>query len=302
MKVITSLLAFLLVSSSYASITISSYNIRMYGKSGENTDQAKLKEILTEMNSDLIGVQEIVSVPKLKSFISSNFKNYAVAMSKCGGAGSQKLGVIYDTTKLELVKMIEDDSISNPKNNPQNEFEDDVLGCRSSLRPLVIAFFKERKTQQSLVAMVVHLKAGGSSTSYRKRAQQYKMLQSIYKQYEQKYSRIVMLGDFNTTGFDDRTEDYDHFMSMVTGMNAYDSSQNIACTSYWSGNSWDDNIEEPSLLDHILLSNDLSNSKKMQFRVGAHCKQVSCAEATYDDLGVTYQNVSDHCPISVTIE
>lgn len=297
MKVLSSLLVLLCVSSTYASIKISSYNIRMYGKSGEYTNASKLKQIIHEMNSDLIGVQEIVNVTKFKTFIGENFKNYKVIMSKCGGGGSQKLGVVYDSNKLELVKMIEDDSISNPKG-----LDDDVLGCRSSLRPLVTAFFKVRKTQKSLVAMVVHLKAGGSYTSYRKRAQQYKMLKSIFIQYEQKYPQIVMLGDFNTTGYDERTQDYDRFIDMVSGMNVYDSSQNIVCTSYWSGATWDDNIEEPSNLDHILISKELRKNKKMQFSVGAHCKQVQCKEAKRDELGETYENVSDHCPISVTIQ
>lgn len=297
MKVIITMMVFCIFGSVHASLKISTYNIRMFGRTGENTNLLKLKEIISDVDANLIGVQEIVSATKFKSFIESNFKNYAVSLSTCGGGGKQKLGFVYDKTRLELVNFVEDDSISSPKGT---DLEPSPDRCSGSLRPLIIGTFKDLNTKKNIVAMVVHLKAGGSETSYRKRAQQYLALKSIYKKYEAKFENIVMLGDFNTTGYNDRTVDYDRFMDMITTVDVFDSAEKISCTSYWSGSSWDDNIEEPSILDHILISKEMRKSAKLQFTVGTHCKKVSCKEANYFELGESYHNVSDHCPVSVT--
>jgi endonuclease/exonuclease/phosphatase family metal-dependent hydrolase len=293
----TFVILFLLVGQSYASLKITSYNIRTFGKDGETTNTRELKKIIKDLRSDIIGVQEIVNSRSFHSFIRSNFKNYNVVLSKCGGGGKQKLGFVYDKTKLKLIKHIEDDSISDPQ-------VDKVRGgdCDASLRPLMLGFFQEIKTKRKLLVIGVHLKAGGSERSFAKRAVQYKMLKDIYKSYEAKYKNIIVLGDFNTTGYDDRNIDYDRYMSMVSGMRASDITRKISCTAYWGGEIWDDEIEEPSILDHILISRNLQRGKVTGVRVDAHCKRVNCAEAEVSELGTSYESVSDHCPISATIQ
>jgi hypothetical protein len=79
-----------------------------------------------------------------------------------------------------------------------------------------------------------------------------------------------------------------------------DLAQNLGCSAYWWGGS-DDGIEDPSLLDHIVVTPGLRKNTN-QAQVSGHCKKVSCRQASLKDLGVSYESVSDHCPITATIQ
>lgn len=278
---------------SYASIKVSSYNIRNFGRGGSYTDLTELTKILTKLDSDIIGVQEIVSKFRFKKYLQSNFSHYRSVFSKCGGRGEQHLGFIYNTSKLKLISSNEENEISDLKG---------ILGCRGSLRPILIGKFVEIKTNKTFVAMVVHLKAGGARSSISRRAKQYKIIAQTLKRYESKGNEnIIVMGDFNTTGYISQNNDFKNFKKLISNTKTFDISSKINCTSYWSGAQWDDNIEEPSVLDHILFSKNIKKSGIKDIKVSGHCQKVRCKEVADYVLGRSYEAVSDHCPISATI-
>lgn len=289
MKFYVSLL--LLSLSSFASLKIGTFNIRNFDMRGTQTNKALLEKELKELDVDLLAVQEIVNVDSFGSFISDNFPQYKLVLSKCGGSGKQKLGFIYNPKKLNLTKSYEELSISS------------VGGSRcESLRPGFVGLFTTVETNKEIVAISLHLKAGSGSRNFARRNQQYNILADLKKELAQKgHQNIVFMGDLNTTGYMFQDEDYTNFQALLSSANMKTISKNIQCTSYWSGMDRNDGIEEASLLDHIVLSENFLNSSPRNIEVGGHCKKTMCKNTDLADLGKMYEEVSDHCPLTFEI-
>lgn len=281
---------------SYASLKISAYNIRNFDKKGLGTDKYELLNIINQMDSDVIAVEEIFNNSSFQKFVNKNLPEYSLVLSNCGGGGQQNLGFLYKREKVELTKQVEDASIASP---------DDIVpqyGC-GSLRPAMLGFFKERKSKKEFVAVAVHLKAGSGSKNYAKRWKQYNYLVKMVRSLRLAQNKdIVILGDFNTTGYDLRDQDYVKFNHMLTTAGAKTASEKIACTSYWTGNDYNDDIEEPSTLDHIVYTNNFMGYQLKSVSVGAHCKVANCQQVYNSVLGRSYEAVSDHCPVTALFE
>lgn len=284
--------ALLFASVAEAGLNITSYNIRNFGKKGSTTDLSYLAEVLNTLDSDILGIQEIVDTDKFKSFIRRRFPKYSLVFSRCGGGGKQKLGIIYKRDKFSLVNLIEDKRLSDPDSRVS------TYGC-GRLRPALLAFLVEKETKKELVVINAHLKAGGGSRNYERRAKQYGILARIIEELElADYKNIVALGDMNTTGYAHTDIDYLNFRKMLVNAKFRTISENLNCTSYWSGENRNDNQEESSVLDHILYRKNLLGYKFKSQKVGTHCLQARCAPLSATELGQSYSNVSDHCPIT----
>lgn len=295
MKKLTFLVC-LLVFNSYASLKITSYNIRNFDKKGHGTDKVELLKIINNLKSDLIAVEEIYNAQSFRKFLSRNLPNYKLILSNCGGGGKQKLGFLYNPEKLVLIKSIEDAGISDPGGVISS------YGC-GSLRPAMLGFFKERKSNKKFVAVAVHLKAGSGSKNYAKRWRQYKYIVKMIRELRlANHKNIVVLGDFNTTGWDKRDQDYKKFNDLLKLTGTSTSSRNINCTSYWTGPIYTDDIEEPSVLDHIVYNKNFLGMQLKSASIGTHCKIASCKEVYNSTLGRSYEAVSDHCPLSANFE
>jgi endonuclease/exonuclease/phosphatase family metal-dependent hydrolase len=297
-RVKISLLLLLILSfSAIAELKISSYNIRNYDKKSEQTDKVALKKIIQNLNSDLIGTEEIYNNSSFENFVSKEFPSYNLALSKCGGGGSQNLGFMYKKDTLELENLIEDSKIADLDGITP-------YGC-SSLRPALLGFFKVKTTGAKFVAIVLHLKAGGGTRSYEKRSKQYKYILKMIRNLRLAgHKDVVVLGDLNTTGWNAKSADADHtnFENLLTKSGTRTITDNLKCTSYWSGPNRNDDIEVPSTLDHLLFSPDFMGMKLESADVGAHCRKANCAETYDSELGNSYSNVSDHCPITATFK
>jgi endonuclease/exonuclease/phosphatase family metal-dependent hydrolase len=300
-RVKQSLLLLLILSfSASASLRISSYNIRNYDKKSEQTDKAALKKIITNLNSDLIATEEIYNNNSFEQFASKEFPGYGLSLSKCGGGGSQNLGFMYKKDTLELENIIEDPKIADLGGITS-------YGC-SSLRPALLGFFKVKDSGLKFVAIVLHLKAGGGTRNYEKRERQYKYILKMMRNLRVAgHKNIVVLGDLNTTGWNKssaKSTDLDHlnFEDLLAKSGTRTITDNLKCTSYWSGPNRHDDIEIPSTLDHVLFSPDFMGMKLESAEVGSHCKAVNCVETYDSELGKSYSNVSDHCPITATFK
>lgn len=280
--------------SSYADLSFSTYNIRNFDydrRSNTQTNKPQLKKIIENLNTDIVAVQEIVNKKEFETFVDENLKGHKVVLTDCGGSGKQKLGFLYKNDKIVLEKFLSDHRISNSDE------------CNRGLRPAGIAHFRVKKTNKKFVAITVHLKAGGRQANADVRYRQYQKLSELINELKSRGSeKIVILGDFNTTDYVLRNQNYQRFIDFTDEANLIDFSTGINCSSYWFGGT-DDNLETPSLLDHILITEKFFDDYFFtETSVEAHCKLLNCQEASPEELGISFQEVSDHCPIVTNLQ
>ncbi|MCO4795060.1 MAG: endonuclease/exonuclease/phosphatase family protein [Bacteriovoracaceae bacterium] len=298
-KVTTLLITFLaLYSTAYSKLPplrIASYNIRNFqadSKASLATRKKELYKVLKSTRADIIAVQEIVDHSGFKKFIRNYLPKYRVALSECGGFAGQKLGFVYNSSVYELQNFYEDSRLSVRQSS-----------CRKGLRPAAIAHFKKRKTRLKFAAIAVHLKAGGGQRNADTRYAQFKQITKIIRELKNDNVRhYAVMGDFNTTDYLTQNHNYDRFVEFVMQNKLIDFSEDLECTSYWWGGI-DDGLMHGSVLDHILVSESLYDSfDYSSTEIKAHCYKNSCANMTEDELGSTYKNVSDHCPVVANLK
>lgn len=278
----------LLSISAHAKLQITTFNIRNYDKKSERTDKKALSHIFKDLNSDIIATEEIYNNESFKKFVASELPAYELVLSKCGGGGSQNIGFVYKKSVLTLERLVEDEKIADLGG---------IIGygC-SSLRPALLGFFKENGTDRRFVAIALHLKAGSGSRNYEKRSRQYSYILKMIRELRLAgHKNIIVLGDLNTTGWGKNNQDERNFLTLLNKSGTQTTSRNLQCTSYWSGRNQNDDLEEPSVLDHIVHTSEMKMEKTY---VGAHCKVAKCKEVYNSVLGNTYSNVSDHCPVT----
>ena len=270
---------------------LTSYNVRMFGARSlhkQTSEERVLEGILKDIRPDLLAVQEVVGDRRFRKFIAREFRGYKTILSKCGGTGKQKVGFVYNASKFELISMKEDDRLKDPSK-----------GCNEGLRPAMIGKFREYATGFQFVAMSIHLKAGGHADSIQTRQKQYKRLTKIVNGYRKRGQKnLILMGDFNTTEYLARGRYYRSFVNFVDDNGLEDLSENLDCSSYWHGEDRNDNYFHASLLDHVLVSYGVKRKFKRSYtRAKAHCQKSSCRQQTPDSLGLSFTEVSDHCPV-----
>lgn len=275
-----------------SALVFKSYNIRNFS-SPESTNLDLLTKILQQNRAHIISVMEIKNTALFKEYVESEFKafNYKVILSKCGGAGNQRLGFIYDSSRFKLQSFTEDLSVTGTSPS-----------CNRSSRPAAIAIFNDLETKDTIGAIAVHLKAGGCSDCVDKRFYQLKQLSIILQKLELAgIHKTLVMGDFNTTNYNNDKSPYKKkFEGFVAAHKMKDSATQMKCSAYWGGNNRDDGLEEPSLLDHILISDRyLKDFSQAKVSIALHCKQQACKQAPKNNMGAPYEQVSDHCPIGL---
>lgn len=274
-------------SQAWAGWSVSTYNIRNFDHDPEagQTNLNELGKTIRQFQSDVMAFVEVVNFEAFKQVVRTNLPTHAITVSSCGGFGKQKLAIVYNPKLFTFVGQNEDMTFSGSSST----------SC-GSLRPAFVVTLQHKLDKKNYVFAAIHLKAGGSDTAMRQRWAQYEMLGKLARQY--KSANFIMLGDFNTTGFNLKSEDFDRFERILSISSMRTMSENLACTSYWSG-TLGNGQHQSSILDHIILEDELVGSVN-QIYLGSHCAKMNCHEATPEELGVSYQTVSDHCPIQVT--
>lgn len=282
------LLSLLIGSHAWAGWSVSSYNIRNFDHDPEagQTNLTELGTTIKTFQSDVMTFVEVVNLDAFKKVILKNLPGYIVTNSTCGGFGKQKLAIVYNPKVFKFISSAEDLTFSGA---------DSTCG---SLRPVFLVTLEHKANKQTYVFAAIHLKAGGEEAAMQQRWTQYELLAKLAKQY--KSQNLIMMGDFNTTGFNIKNEDYTKFEKLLSGSSLATMSENLSCTAYWEG-TLGTGKHQSSVLDHIILKNDLVDSVQDVF-IGAHCAALDCKDATPEELGISYQTVSDHCPIQVTFK
>lgn len=281
-------LLLLLSSQVWAKWSVSTYNIRNFDKDSREgkTDVAELGKIIKSAQSDVMAFIEVVNKDAFSKLMSANLSGYAYAISKCGGFGKQHLAVAYNLKTFELVSEAEDLSFSDRNNK-----------C-GSLRPVFLVTLMHKASKKLYTFGAVHLKAGGASDAMKRRWEQYQKLEQLSQSYASK--NLILLGDFNTTGYNIQDRDYEKFEELLSESGFRTTSESIGCSSYWSGTSGGEEFES-SILDHVVVQ-DKTFASVTGVTVGAHCAKMDCRPATPSDLGRSFEKVSDHCPIQVTFK
>ncbi len=290
------LLSLLIVATSLSvqAITIGTYNIRNFDydqRSQVQTNKPALATIIKDLNVDVLSVEEINNTAEFERFVAKQMPGYLTELTRCGGAHGQRLGFLYNSKKVELLGFNEDLSLSNPGGQGT---------CDSGSRPMAIALFQIKATKQKFYGMTVHLKSGPNGAG--KREKQYQIIKRTIQDLKSRtgVKDFYVAGDFNTTEFSSRGSDYKKLNAVVSELGMVNLAARVACTSYWWGGS-DDGIETPSVLDHVIVSPGLLKITP-ETKVSGHCQKVRCQEVSERELGISYEGVSDHCPVTATIQ
>lgn len=288
---------FFALSANAQALTVGAYNIRNFDYDVRykiSTNKPALSQIIQNLNADVLSVEEINNTKEFETFIPANLPGYATSLTQCGGAHGQHLGFIYNTKSVELLSFNEDLAMSNPG---------EAGSCDIGSRPLAIALFRVKATGQKFYGMTAHLKSGSNPESMSKRFKQYELLKNIVAELKQKtgVKDFFIAGDLNTTEWANNGRDFKTLTKITKEMGMIDLAQSVKCTAYWWGGT-DDGIETPSLLDHVIVTPGLIKSKDAKAKSHGHCEQVACRQVPVGQLGVSYEGVSDHCPITATIQ
>ena len=273
-----------------ANLVVGTYNIRNFntnngGKGG--TDLNALKRVIKNTKGDLLAIQEIKNIPLFKRYINSQFPEYSVVLSRCGGTGRQSLGFLYRKSRLKLVNFKEDLSFNLDRK------------CNKGTRPGAIAEFRDSELNERFLAIGVHLKAGAEEDDEKQRVEQYKVLVRKVNEFRRSgYSKFVVLGDFNTVDYEQKKASFHNFRRLKSLLKMRDAVEKLGCSAFWTGEDGDGGIEESSFLDHVLISQEFarmfSGQRPKSF---GHCSRVRCGKVPANVLGHIYRNVSDHCPV-----
>ena len=221
--------------------SVSSYNIRNFDRDYEagSTNVSELGKVIKEFRSDVMAFQEVVNTSAFDALIKTNLPGFQYQLSNCGGFGKQNLAVAYNTKVFEYSHHVEDLSFSGSGSTK----------C-GSLRPVLLVTLKHKDTKKFYTFGVVHLKAGGDERAFKQRWQQYSKLEELTKKYAEQ--NLILLGDFNTTGYNIKNEDYEKFSDLLNEGNLRTTTENLACTNYWQGTLGGPEYQ-PSILDHIVV-------------------------------------------------
>jgi exonuclease III len=296
MTALLSLFLLLTSLSLHAAMTIGAYNIRNFDydiRSQVPTNKSELSTILKSLKADVLSVEEINNVPEFEKFIPAKMPGYETAISRCGGAHGQKLGFIYNTATVSLLSFSEDLITSNPGSTGS---------CDAGSRPLAIGLFQIKSTKQKFYGITAHLKSGSDPEAMGTRMKQYEILKKfiINLKATSGVQDLYLAGDLNTTEYTSRGADYKALTKLVSDLGMIDLAANAGCSAYWWGGT-EDGIESPSLLDHVIVTPGLRKVPSAA-KVHGHCQKVSCRAATLEQLGTSYGGVSDHCPMTATIQ
>lgn len=272
----------------WAKWSVSTYNIRNFDNdpSAGTTNLNELGKIIKEMQSDVMAFEEVINLKAFDTLIKKNLPGYAYEISECGGFGKQHLAVVYNPKTFDFVEQEEDLTFSGSRD-----------GC-GSLRPLFLVTLKNKANKSNYTFAAAHLKAGGNDRAMAQRWQQYAKLEVIAKAFDQK--NLILLGDLNTTGYNIKDKDFVKFEEFMNDSKMRTMTETIGCTNYWTG-TLGGKEHQSSILDHIVI-HDKNVSSVESVKVGSHCARTECRPSTPEELGLSYQSVSDHCPVQVTFK
>lgn len=216
---------------------------------------------MAELELDAVALQEITDPAVARRAAAEHLGDSWRAVF-CETCPEHRLAVLYDSDRLELVDTVE---------HPQTVL---YRGARPALE---VRF-------DGLRIIAVHLKAGGDGAAMRER--QLRALRPIVSHARRSGDRVVLLGDFNSTGDADRAA----IAELAAATRMTWASRELDCTCYWQRRE----SCFAAVLDQVLTS-----AAPAGVRVGGACAEVGCEPG--DSCPRYKREISDHCPIRVDV-
>ncbi len=248
-------------------IRVATFNIEDFPKSPRQVPGAFAA--ILESDADIVAVQEIRSTTVLKhsarALLGPEWKFIASRR-----ATSHRLGVLYDSEMFAVV---------SSKDHTE-------LEVYRGARPAFEVRLRSRDDSKVIVRVItVHLKAGADGESVRRK--QLDALESIVVKARSSGDKLIVLGDFNSTG----SADHNRIGKLAKAGRLGWATEKIECTSYWRKS--DGCVG--SRLDHILTSETVDAAVAR----GA-CETEGCGRKP--QCPVYREHVSDHCPVTIDLD
>lgn len=255
---------FLLWRGAWGGTRVATFNVENYPRSDQQ--EAGAFDAIRSLDAVAVGVQEIKD-PAAFADAARRRLGDAWRFVFAEPSPEQRVGVLFDSSAVALLSTR---TIRETETYP-------------SAKPAFEARLA-RSRGDALRLIVVHLKAGGDSSAVRR--DQIKALLPVVAAAVATGDQVVLFGDFNATGEDDRRAI--EALAAATGMEW--ASKGLSCTSYWSRS--DGCLG--SALDHVLTS---PSSRGVRAR--GPCETEGCAPGA--TCPIFHRDVSDHCPVSVDL-
>ena len=266
-------------------LRIVSWNLANFGGDTAEHDLARIREVVDELDPDVLAVQEVNAVEALAALL----PEFELVATEQGGRGGQRLVIAWRPDRVELLAHAE---------HPE-------LSLDGRVRPGLGGYLRARGGGPDLWLFVVHLKA--MPEGYPLRRRQWPTLAAIADALVSAPSPgqgdhdMVLLGDFNTTGprgGDPRAEQRE-LAELLAPVGLRRLTSATGCTAYYEGarrDAW----KQPSEIDLVWVR-DLREAVAADAQVhsGTHCAASSCREFRSTDAYPVrdFQRVSDHCPV-----
>lgn len=263
-------------------LRIVTWNLRNFPE--EKQDLERIRRRLRELDADVIAVQEVKNGEALRALT----PGWELALSEGGGRGHQKVGVLWDPARVEVI-------------GAAQEHAELTLGGR--VRPGFSVYVRARGGGPDFHIVVVHLKAMASG--YSQRQQQWPALAAVVERLRRVDEDVVVLGDFNSTGPEGQSTEIE-LEALAAALSPAGLRRVVSdggCSTYWDGprrDAW----QEPSLLDLIWVGG-LAEALVAEPRAIAlgHCARHHCAafRSTEAYPEPDFVSMSDHCPVALDL-
>jgi len=245
------------------------FNIEHFPKDQRQVDGAFAE--MAMLDAGIIAVQEITDTELFAVTARHRLGNdwVFIAEHPPDGTFDHQIGVLFDRGAYTFVrKQLHDGTRLGGRHKPTLDVE-----------------LRDRATDAVVRVLVIHFKSGSEHQATRRR--QYAALRQIVAEILRSGHQVIVLGDFNATGNEDRAD----LMQLAAATRMTWATEHLPCSAFW------DRIDScpTSRLDHVL-----TTLSPIETRAAGGCAEVGCD--TLDRCPLYEEHVSDHCPVVVTFD
>ncbi|MCA9605031.1 MAG: hypothetical protein KC619_05530 [Myxococcales bacterium] len=245
-----------------APLAVATFNIENFPR--DERQIAGAFGAIRELDVPIIGVQEITDPEAFAREARGRLGDEWRFVANRGGP-EQRVGVLYDGARF---------SLAWARTHGESQLE-------GRGKPALEVRLRRRSGGRAVRVIVVHLKAGGDFADVRR--EQLRQLEPVLADAVESWDDLVVLGDFNATGDDDRRT----IEALADRLGLAWASEGLACTAYWNRRDGC----RGTALDHVL-----SREAPDDIAARGPCETIGCDPG--DRCPAFHREVSDHCPVS----
>lgn len=251
------------------------------------TDEQALLDVLTRLDFDVMGVQEIVEPATFQALLGElsarTGRSYTAVFAENHAGNPQHVGVVVDAQRVLVLASAEHEAV-------------DTTG---TLRPgLSVRLRSTAEGGVDLGVMVLHLASGSSVKRAELRAAQASASAAIVAEEiaQSADGDYLVLGDLNTARAEQEYPQLDAAFAAHAPLARQ--ANELPCSSYYTSSATNP-VVRPALIDHVYAAGLGERDLEVPLTAGTHCAQKRCErfESTDASTGSTFYAVSDHCPV-----